>query len=127
MKKQFGVMPGGPKLGTKERKKWLWTRAAYQEIPYKNLVPVEEVIKKLREYFTVYEREYKFTVAKGESDGNYDRIMIHFSKTDYHISFRPLGKLLTKYKFEIAQLYDFVDNRPELLCVRKTHWSVISK
>lgn len=127
-KGKIGVIPGGPRLDTKERKRFLFTQAAYQQIPYKNLVPVKVVAERLRKFLKDDwpTKNSAVFVQVGDSDGNYDRLMIHYPRDGFHFMFSPLEKFLKKYKFKVVQMYDFV-GRPEILIVRHRCYSVKSK
>jgi len=64
------------------------------------------------------DRKERISVALGESDGNYDRIMIKYPKTKCYLSLNPIQKILTKTGFYVAQVIDFYENekRVILLC-----------
>ncbi len=63
-------------------------------------------------------RKERISVALGESDGNYDRIMIKYPKSKDFISLNPIQAILKKSEFYVAQVIDFYENekRVILLC-----------
>lgn len=67
------------------------------------------------------DRQRGISVALGESDGNYDRIMIKYPKNSDYISLNPITKILSKSGFYVAQIIDFYeDNKRVILLCRES-------
>ncbi len=61
------------------------------------------------------DRKKRISVALGESDGNYDRIMIKYPKTNDYLSLNPIQAILKKSEFYVAQVIDFYENEKRII------------
>ena len=105
------VLPGSNlKVGTEERKKWLFTQQAYVQIPLQISIdyPVKTVIDMIKKEIRLNTSNEPKTIrtTKAECDSNYERIIMHIPGSYFNIAWNTsLEKILYKTKFYIAHIY----------------------
>jgi len=118
------VLEDGPKLGTKERRKWLYWQQAYVQLPNKILerFPVKKVSKEVKKILRTQERTNKISVAVSECDSNYERIEVKLPTGFWCVHLRVLQQYLNKTHFRIGYLMEY-GTHLEMMLIREASFS----
>lgn len=61
------------------------------------------------------DRKHRVSVALGECDPNYERILIKYPKRSSYLSLNPITKILKQTGFYVAQVCDFWENEKRII------------
>ncbi len=124
------IIPGGPKLGTKERKKWLMGRAAYQQLPKKIIedYPLKQVSKALKSAFCHNKRNKQISVRVGECESNYERICVTIPINSMVIFWNnSVRNVINKSGFYLAYVDQYKSGKIIMMLCRSSSFSRLSK